>query len=162
MEGLERPGPKINWPSPILILLRERDRELWERKRNRGMCKCIAAKAAFRNVIGWREREKRKDGSVPTFFRKNLHQPRGTILVRSKLCILFLGWFPLVPFGSLWFLFLFYLARGRKREGRKREGERLSHRRQGSGGFDRPYGFGSQRFPNRGRGADGLSDLIDR
>lgn len=29
-------------------------------------------------------------------------------------------------------------------------------------GFDRPYGFGSQRFPKSRSRGDGLSDLIDR
>lgn len=55
-------------------------------------------------------------GQLQQSLEKLPTQPRGTILVRSKLGILFLGWFPSVPF--------FVLSRTRERKRRKRERER--------------------------------------
>lgn len=47
-------------------------------------------------------------------------QPRGAILARSKLCILFLGWFPSVPF------FLGLISHAGEKEKKERERERDS------------------------------------
>lgn len=110
------PRELLESPGPILIVLRERDRELWERKRNRGMCKCIAAKAAFRNVIGWREREERKDGSAPTIFRKTPHPAKGDYSRSLKIRHFV---FRMVPFAS----FFCSISHAGEKEKKERERE---------------------------------------
>lgn len=70
-------------------------------------------------------------------------QPRGTILARSK------------------FLFLFYLARGREREERERERDSATEDK-GAVGLIVRMDSDPSGSPNRGWGANGLSDQIDR
>lgn len=142
------PREWLESPGTILIVLRERDRELLERKRNRGMCKCIAAKAAFRNVIGWREREERKDGSAPTIFWKTPHPTKGDYSRSLKIGHFV---FRMVPFGS------FFCSISHAGEKEKKERERDSV------GLIVRMDSDPSGSPNRGWGAaNGLSDQIDR
>lgn len=150
------PREWLESPGPILIVLRERDRELWERKRNRGMSKCIAAKAAFRNVIGWREREERKDGSAPTIFRKTPHPTKGDYSRSLKIRHFV---FRMVPFGS----FFCSISHAGEKEKKERERERDSATEdKGAVGLIVRMDSDPSGSPNRGWGANGLSDQIDR